>query len=243
VGLTFPRPTVRGRRGGTVVRRAPRAPRPVTLGARAALTYLNDRFAAYNRTIRASIDHQALLEYQKSSLGVNTLARRYGGDVRRAVEAGERGAAFWVGAAENHKGLERLFRTAPEIEKAIRVQRGMSHGSRLVGLPRGDREAIAAALRGLTGNVLEDVGFISTSLSRAAAKEFIATAADDVAVRFDIVVPQGTRVLWMRLLGLPGYKKEQEVLLAAGTRFRIRSVTIKKGIRPMATISLEVLPP
>lgn len=69
------------------------------------------------------------------------------------------------------------------------------------------------------GTVIHDKGFMSTSAREGAAKRF-------GNVHFEIDVPKGTKAAYLERVSK--HTKEKELLLARGTKIRIKSVTVVK---------------
>lgn len=105
------------------------------------------------------------------------------------------------------------------LEKSIIVNRGTS--SAQFGLGHG---ASAAQLKALVGKTVTDKGFVSTSINSGFGG----------SVKLVIQLPVGTPVAYVE--GITKHKGEQEILLAAGTKFEILKVDDSSSWQTVVTM-------
>lgn len=105
------------------------------------------------------------------------------------------------------------------LEKSIIVNRGTS--SAQFGLGHG---ASAAQLKALVGKTVTDKGFVSTSVNSGFGG----------SVKLVIQLPVGTPVAYVE--GITKHKGEQEILLAAGTKFEILKVDDSSSWQTVVTM-------
>lgn len=116
----------------------------------------------------------------------------------------------------------------------LQVTRGAGWSS--VGLPSSsgmsDKERIQK-LQELEGKILQEPGFLSTSAKST-------PAFSGKPVKFIIDVPTGTPGAWVYTVSV--HKSEEEFLLAAGLKYRVKKVIPSSGYGKPTTVHLEVIP-
>lgn len=144
-------------------------------------------------------------------------------DALRAYTGGNKGEFGAKGLAE---GMNTTLRRGSSAEKwADFVDRLDSAFTKVKGLSSEGtvfRGTKVAGARGLAvGDVIEDAGFMSTSVARTQAEEFVAYSKGDL---FEITLPKGSRAIDMNRASGSAYGKERELLLPRGTRMVIDSI-------------------
>lgn len=94
----------------------------------------------------------------------------------------------------------------------------------------------------LPGTIIEDKGFVSTSLDEGSARKFVNYAIDDEkpAALVKITVPKGTNGAYLDSLDPESTWREDEMLLPRNTKFHVTSVV--KDDDGIPVISMEVVP-
>ena len=164
-----------------------------------------ERLDAAQAGLRLSAaEKYALLKYRGDSYDWNQYLRGGG----EPVDTGT--ALPTEGLIERNDGLRALdsaFDKAPPLDEAVVVWRGGASAKWSGG-----------ALN--NGDVLEDLGYTSTSTHVVTAHNFAAKQADDTMFLYRIGVTPGQRALWMPAAG---DRSETELLLRRGTRYRVLS--------------------
>ena len=117
--------------------------------------------------------------------------------------------------------LDSMIESAPPLKHNIQVLRGVDYSDDVFG-PVGS----------MTGKVFSDKGFVSTTTDDKVQKRF-SMANNSAAMK--IKVPAGTRAI---SLGFGGDKREREILLPRGSRFKVISDVLNGKTRH---IELELL--
>lgn len=118
------------------------------------------------------------------------------------------------------RDLQSLINKSEPLKEPIRVVRGISFGDRFLG-PVGSRN----------GQTFTDRGFVSTTSNPRVLRDRFGGET-----KMSITVPAGMRAIRMMMDEVEGLD-EQEVLLPAGTTFKVKSDRMVGGVR---NLSLEV---
>lgn len=113
---------------------------------------------------------------------------------------------------------------------------------------RANIEALAVKkLQGLTGGVIEDKGFVSTTTSRRQAERWLGRTSSRPGVVFRIHLPTGTRGLWMEHVADQSQFVVQQEFLLGPSRFKVVNVDAALNAAGEqignVVIDLELLPP
>lgn len=113
---------------------------------------------------------------------------------------------------------------------------------------RANIEALAVKkLQGLTGGVIEDKGFVSTTTSRRQAERWLGRTSSRPGVVFRIHLPTGTRGLWMEHVADQSQFVVQQEFLLGPSRFKVVNVDAALDAAGEqignVVIDLELLPP
>lgn len=90
-----------------------------------------------------------------------------------------------------------------------------------------------AELPKLVGQVVEDKGFLSTSVGPDVAEGYVS-----LPIRLHLTTPAGTEAVWLRPLAPGTFQREYELVLARGTRYVVTSV--EKRVESISGILSDV---
>lgn len=162
-------------------------------------------------------------------------------EINRFLRKGEAEARqFLVDDGQSSGYIKRRLNEIPDV--ADRIDRAVARATldRDVVLWRGMSTKSLGDLDRLTGTIITDNGFASTSLHQRVADSFVGYAAEegkDAAV-VRILAPRGANALPVDTLF--GQSWEEEFLLPRGSRFRVISVNKAAGDAPVITV--EIVP-
>jgi hypothetical protein len=160
-------------------------------------------------------------------------------EINRFLRKGEAEARqFLVDDGQQPSYIKGRLAEIPDV--AARIDRAIARASldRDVVLWRGMSTKSLGDLDRLTGSIITDNGFASTSLYRRTADSFVGYAAEEgrEAAVVRMLAPRGASALPVD--SLYGQSWEEEMLLPRGSRFRVISVDRTSGDAPIITMEL-----